>query len=71
VLNVGTPLLARNPVTGGFTLTLGIEKSTTLQGGSFLPLPFTPGGTTINGAGEIEFQFTSPDNAAFFHVQAK
>lgn len=70
-LNVGTPLLARNPATGGFTLTLGIEKSTTLQGGSFQPLPFTPGGTTINGAGEIEFQFTSPDNAAFFRVQAK
>lgn len=70
-LHVATPLLARNPATGGFTLTLGIEKSTTLQGGSFQPLPFTPGGTTINGAGEIEFQFTSPDNAAFFRVQAK
>lgn len=70
-LNVGTPLLTRNPATGEFTLTLGIEKSTTLQGGSFLPIPFTPGGTTINGAGEIELQFTSPDNAAFFRVQAK
>jgi hypothetical protein len=27
--------------------------------------------TTINGAGKLEFQFTVPDNAAFFRVEAR
>jgi hypothetical protein len=68
-LHVGTPLLTRNPATGEFTLELGVEKSTTLQGGSFQPLPFTPGATSINSAGKIEFKFTSQENAAFFRVR--
>jgi hypothetical protein len=70
-MNIGTPLLQRNPATGVFTLTLGIGKSTTLQPGSFVPFPFTPQGTTINGQGKIEFQFTVPDDAAFFQLQGQ
>jgi hypothetical protein len=27
--------------------------------------------TTINGEGKLEFQFTVPDNAAFFRLQAQ
>jgi hypothetical protein len=27
--------------------------------------------TTINGDGKLEFLFTSPDNAAFFRLQAQ
>jgi len=27
--------------------------------------------TTINGQGKLEFQFTSPDNAAFFRLEAR
>lgn len=70
-MNIGTPLLQRNPTTGVFTLTLGIGKSTTLQPGSFVPFPFTPQGTSINGQGKIEFQFTVPDEAAFFQLQGQ
>jgi len=70
-LNVGTPLLQRNPTTGVFTLTIGIHKSTTLQPGSFVPFPFSTPQTTINGQGQIEFQFTVPDNAAFFQLRAE
>lgn len=70
-LHVGTPLLFKSPDTGQFTLTLGIEKSTTLQEGSFQPFPFSSTGTMINGAGEIEFRFSSPDNAGFFRVGAR
>jgi hypothetical protein len=71
-LNVGTPLIQRNGA-GQFTLTLGVEKSTTLAPGSFTPLPMSGAGTstTINGAGKLEFQFTVPDNAAFFRLQAQ
>jgi sulfur relay (sulfurtransferase) DsrC/TusE family protein len=72
-LNVGTPLIQRHPTTGVFTLTLGVEKSTTLLPGSFTPFPMTGPGTStvINGQGKLEFQFTVPDNAAFFKVQAQ
>jgi hypothetical protein len=72
-LNVGTPLIQRHPTTGVFTLTLGVEKSTTLLPGSFLPFPMTGVGTStvINGQGKLEFQFTVPDNAAFFQLKAQ
>jgi hypothetical protein len=70
-LNVGTPLLQKNPTTGIFTLTLGVAKSTDLN--IFNPFPMSGPGTStvINGAGKLEFQFTVPDNAAFFKVQAQ
>jgi|GEM_PF-1585347 len=68
-LNADTPLLQRNPATGVFTLTIGVEKSTDLT--SFNPLPFTAPQLLINGQGKIEFQFTVPNNAAFFRVQAQ
>jgi hypothetical protein len=70
-LNVGTPLIQRNPSTGIFTLSIGVEKSTTLAPGSFNAFPMTAPQTTINGAGKLEFQFTVPDNAAFFQLRAQ
>ncbi len=70
-LNVGVPLLQKNPTTGIFTLTIGVEKSTTLAPGSFMLFPFTSPQTTINGHGKLEFQFTVPDNAVFFRLQSQ
>ena len=71
-LNVGVPLLQRNPTTGVFTLTIGVKKTASLT------LPFTnfpmnaPGASTvINGSGKLEFQFTVPDNAAFFRLESQ
>jgi trimeric autotransporter adhesin len=69
-LNVDTPLLTRDSA-GVFKLTIGLKKNTDLFNGTFLSFPFTALGTAVNGAGEIEFQFTSPENAAFFRVEAK
>jgi hypothetical protein len=68
-LSVGKPLLQKNPTTGAFTLTLGLEKSTNLT--TFTPLLMTAPQATINAQGKLEFQFTTPDNAAFFRVQAQ
>ena len=68
-LNVGAPLLAKNPTTGEFTLTLGVQKSSDLT--TFTALPMTAPQCTINGQGRLEFKFTSPGNAAFFKVQAQ
>lgn len=66
-LNMDVPLLARNPATGQFKLTIGVRKSADLQ--TFTPFPMTEPQTSINGAGQLEFLFTVPDNAAFFRVE--
>lgn len=68
-LNVGSPLLTKNPTTGEFTLTLGVQKSSDLT--TFTALPMAAPQCTINGQGRLEFKFTSPTNAAFFKVQAQ
>ena len=70
-LNVGIPLLIRDPQTGQFTLTIAVQKSTNLVDGSFAPFPMSAPQTTINGQGELEFRFTVPDNAAFFRLESK
>jgi hypothetical protein len=71
-LHVDAPLLTRDPMTGHFKLTLGLQKSPDLNLPSgFQPFPFIEAGTTINGQGKIEFLFTTPDDAAFFRVEAR
>lgn len=71
-LKVGVPLIQRNPATGVFKLSIGVKKTTNLS------VPFTdfpmngPGtSTVINGSGKLEFQFTVPDNAAFFRLESQ
>jgi uncharacterized repeat protein (TIGR01451 family) len=68
-LNVGTPLLAKDSATGKFKLTIGVEKSTNLV--NFSPMAIPVGAATINAQGKMEFQFTSPDNAAFFRIESR
>ncbi len=46
-----------------------VEKSTDLI--SFLPFPMTAPHSNINAEGKLEFQFSSPDNAAFFRLEAR
>ncbi len=67
-LNVGTPLLARDAVSGKFKLTVKAKKSMDLK--TFTDLPFSAGDAVINSNGEMEFQFASPDNAAFFRIES-
>lgn len=68
-LNVGTPLLTKDQVSGKFKLTIGVKKSNDLT--TFTQFPFTSGEISINAQGAMEFQFTSPDNAAFFRVETQ
>ena len=68
-LNVGTPLLIRDPVSSEFTLTIGVEKSTNLF--NFTLFPMTAPQSLINAQGKLEFKFTVPDNAAFFQLRAE
>jgi hypothetical protein len=68
-LNVGVPLLQRDPTTSEFTLTIGVDQSTNLT--NWTPLPMTVPQTIINSQGKLEFRFTTPNNAAFFRLQTQ
>jgi hypothetical protein len=68
-LNVGTPLLQRNPATGEFSLTIGVDQSTNLS--TWTPMPMTGPQVLINAQGKLEFRFNSPDNAAFFRLKSQ
>ncbi len=67
-LNIGTPLLTKDPGTGKFKLTIGLQRSTGLQ--TWESFPFTSPDTTINALGNVEFLFAVPGNAAFFRLQS-
>jgi hypothetical protein len=67
-LHVGKPLL--HPIAPGvFRLTLGLQKATQLT--NFAPFPMTAPQTVINSQGQLEFEFTSPDNAAFYRLDVE
>lgn len=67
---INQPFISKNPATGQFKLTIGVQKTTNLSN-AFAPFPMTAPQTSINGNGELEFQFTTPDPAEFFLLQAK
>ncbi|MEI8341728.1 MAG: leucine-rich repeat domain-containing protein [Verrucomicrobiota bacterium] len=66
-LNVDAPLLTREAGNNKFKLTMKVKKSTNLK--TFTSLPFVSGDSTINSNGEMEFQFTSTENAAFYRIE--
>lgn len=68
-LHAGTPLITRNPDTGRFTLTMDFKKSWDLQ--NFADFPAQAAEVSVNPAGDILFEFNSPDDAAFFRVQVE
>lgn len=67
-LNVGRPLLSQ-VAPGQFKLTLGLETATRLT--NFVAFPFVAPRTTINAAGEVEYLFSSPDDAAFYRLESR
>jgi len=70
-LNVNSPLLAKNPTNGMFTLTVGVQRAPQLTNFALFPMS-SPGFTTsINPAGNLEFNFTDANDAAFFRLQAQ
>jgi alpha-tubulin suppressor-like RCC1 family protein len=68
-LYIDAPKLTKDPGTGLFKLQIGIQKSTDLL--HFTPFPMTAPQTTISGDGKLEFEFASPDNAAFYRLLAE
>ena len=67
-LNVGTPLIQRNPATGKFKLTIDWKKSTNLVNFFDFPAPASSA-VSISPTGDVEFEFPSPDAAAFYRIE--
>ena len=66
-MHMDAELAARDPATGEFLITIGLEKSTDLM--NYVPFPMSLPQTTINPQGRLELRFTVPDNAAFFRLE--
>ena len=64
-LSPGTPVLARNPQTGKFTLRIGLNQSTSLT--QWSKLPFTAAESAINN-GMLDFSFNPAGNTMFYRV---
>ena len=74
-LNIGSPLLAKNPTNGTFKLTIGVQMtpSLTTNLSNFVAFPMNgpDSSTLINGQGKLEFHFPGSNNAAFFRLQSQ
>lgn len=68
-MNIGIPLISKNATSGQFELTIGLHKSTDLQ--TFQQFPLHNTDTSIEPDGQLKIRFTSPDDAAFFRLQAR
>ena len=66
-LEISTPLMVKDPVTGMVTLTLALERSTDLK--TFTP--FSAAGATVTSAGKVEFKFTPTLPTEFYRVQGR
>jgi len=64
-----TPLLERNPDSGRFTLSVGLLKSTDLK--DFQPTPLLAPQIHVLDDGNLEYEFASPEPAAFFRLELK
>lgn len=65
---IAKPVITRDPATGEFVITIRLSKSTDLNLGpaGFDHLRFDSGTTSVNAEGDLEFRFTSEEDAAFF-----
>jgi hypothetical protein len=62
-------LLGKNPASGRFTLSVGLLKSTDLR--NFQPTPLLAPQIHVLDDGNLEYEFASPEPAAFFRLELK
>ena len=68
-IHAPAPVIARDEATGKFTLTMDWKKATDLS--TFLDFPVTSPEVSVNAQGDIEFEFSAPEDAAFFKVDVE
>lgn len=68
VIKLPVPLLTKNPSTGNFTLSIGIQSSQDLK--TFAPFPITAD-QAVFSSGKIELTFPALDNQAFYRLKTE
>ena len=66
-LALGAPVLKRDPETGNFILSLKLKK--TVKDEDWKDLPASDGNLRVGDDGSIEFEFSSPDDAALLRIE--
>jgi phosphodiesterase/alkaline phosphatase D-like protein len=67
-LAVGAPVLKRDPDSGNFILRVKLKKAATVD--DWKNLPASSGSLRVAEDGAIEFEFSSPGDAALFRIEA-
>ena len=67
-LALGAPVLKRDPESGNFILKVKLKKA--LKDEAWKNLPASSGNLRVTDDGSIEFEFSSPDNAALIRLEA-
>jgi hypothetical protein len=67
LLDFGLPQFERDSVTELFTLTFGVEMTTNLL--DFDPVLMDSSSVRVNGEGNVEFQFESVEDSAYFRLK--
>lgn len=63
-------IIARDPLTSQFLVTIGMEKATNLMS-TFTPFPMTSTQTVINGQGKLEFRFSTTNPATIYRLKSE
>ncbi|MBN8460275.1 MAG: IPT/TIG domain-containing protein [Verrucomicrobia bacterium] len=66
-LKLPTPRLERDPLTGAFHLTFGLETSASVDPAAFSPFPVTEPQISVRD-GKLEIRFSGQGDAAFFRL---
>jgi uncharacterized delta-60 repeat protein len=69
-IQVDAPVIARDPLTGLFRITVGVQSAPSPTG-AFTPFPMSAPQTLINPQGKLEFNFTLPGDGAVFRLEAQ
>lgn len=69
-IQVDAPVVASDPVTGNFVLTIGVQQADS-PAGPFTPFPMADPQTSVNGAGKLEFRFSLPGDGNVFRLEAR
>jgi uncharacterized delta-60 repeat protein len=69
-IQVDAPVVASEPGTGFFVLTIGIQQADSPDG-PYVPFPMVDPQTLINPEGKLEFRFSLPGDGNVFRLEAR
>ena len=69
-IQVDAPVVASDPATGIFVLTIGVQQADS-PAGPFAPFPMADPQTLINAEGKLEYRFSLPGEGSVFRLESR